>query len=30
VATFFGFMVFIWGGMLIHHVRPEPDVEPLA
>ena len=29
VATFFGFMVFIWGGVLIHHVRPEPDVEPL-
>jgi hypothetical protein len=29
MATFFGFMIFIWGGLLFHHSRPEPDLEPL-
>ncbi|MEX2141457.1 MAG: hypothetical protein WD894_19480 [Pirellulales bacterium] len=29
IATFFGFMMFIWGGLLFHHSRREPDVEPL-
>lgn len=29
MATIFGFMMFIWGGLLCHHCRPEPDLEPL-
>ena len=29
MATFFGLMLFLWGGILFHHPRREPELEPL-